>query len=231
MLASSSRGNCYALTCGYNVLLLEAGIPVARLRKLLPMGLSRVVACLVTHEHMDHAGYVRQYLDAGIKVHMSLGTFKTLGMGFALPHEKGPWDKRVFVGGWHVHLFKTKHDAADPVGFWIEAPDRMRVIFATDTYLLPYKFKGVNVWMLECNYDIELLKQNIDLGLVDDKMAQRILQSHMSVSHVCEFLRHQDLDRTQAIYLLHGSERNIDKLKAVWTVRAATGKPVYMEGV
>ena len=229
MLASSSEGNCYALQSGNSVLLLEAGIPVSRLRKKLPVGLSHVVGCLVTHEHGDHAGYVQQYLDAGIPVHMSKGTRDALGMGFLLPEEKV---LSCYIGGWNVKTFRTEHDAAEPYGFVLRTPDnRQRIVFATDTYLLPYKFFGVNIWMLECNYDLQILKENIAAGVVDEKQAKRILTSHMSVDHVIGFLKGQDLARTQAIYLLHGSGRNLDKKAAVDKVRAAVGKPVYMEGV
>ena len=230
VLASSSRGNCYALRCGDSVLLLEAGIPVSKLRKLLPVGLACVEACLVTHEHQDHAGYVRQYEEAGIPVYASMQTCGVLGIGKPVIRTK-KWSFRchdVRLGGWRASMFSVRHDAADPVGYLIDAPDGTRVCFAIDTYLLPYKFPGVNVWMLECNYDLEMLQANIDEGVVDEAQAKRILQSHMSVDHVCEFLIHQDLRGTEAVYLLHGSGRNLDAEKACSRVRAAVGRPVYM---
>lgn len=227
MLASSSEGNSYALKCGNSVLLLEAGIPVSKLRKKLPVGLSYVVGCLVTHEHKDHAGYVKQYLEAGIPVHMSKGTRGVLGMGYMLPYP----DIKFYLGGWRVQTFKTEHDAKDPIGFYVVSPDnRTRIVFATDTYLLNKIFPGVNIWMVECNYDLQILQDNVAAGVVDETQAKRILQSHMSVDHVIGFLRGQNLARTQAIYLLHGSGRNLDKKAAVDKVRAAFGKPVFMEG-
>ncbi len=225
MLASSSKGNCYALRCGDSILLLEAGVSVSKLRKKLPVGLSHVVACLVTHEHKDHAGYVKQYMNDGLPVYMSKGTHEILRVGRPF------WSEAFSLDYWNIFIFRTRHDAVEPVGFHITAPDGTRLVFATDTYLLPYRFPGVNVWMLECNYDLQLLKENMAAGVVDEKQAKRILESHMSVDHVCAFLRKQNLSQTQAIYLLHGSERNINKLAAVEKVRAATGKPVYMEGV
>lgn len=218
------------MRCGDSVLLLEAGIPVSKLRKLLPVGLSRVEACLVTHEHQDHAGYVRQYEEAGIPVYASMQTCGVLGIGKPVIRTK-KWSYRchdLHVGRWKVSMFSVRHDAADPVGYLIDAPDGTRVCFAIDTYLLPYQFPGVNVWMLECNYDLETLQANIDEGVVDEAQAKRILQSHMSVDHVCEFLIHQDLRGTEAVYLLHGSGRNLDAEKACSRVRAAVGRPVYM---
>lgn len=233
IIASSSKGNCYALRCDDSVLLLEAGVPVARLRKKLTAGLSRVVACLVTHEHKDHAGYANQYQEAGVPVYSSLGTCSAMGVGRPI-FKSRKWNYNchdLYVDSWAISVFTTRHDAADPYGYLVDAPDGTRVVFAIDTYLLPYKFPGVNVWMLECNYDLPGLEENLDSGAVADSQAKRILQSHMSVDHVASFLQAQDLSKTQAVYLLHGSERNLDKQAAVDKIRGVVGVPVYMEGV
>lgn len=227
VLSSSSKGNCYALKCADSVLLLEAGIPIASVRKKLPQGLSCVIGGLITHEHKDHAGFARQFWDAGIFLISSEGTSRILKC--VMPIKKNT--DIPYKGGWKFRAFEVTHDADDPVGYVIDAPDGTRTVFATDTYLLPYRFPDVHVWMIECNYDLPLLKENIAAGLVGDALAKRILQSHMSLDHVLHFLDQQNLTQTKAIYLLHGSDRNVDKIKAVDAVRAATGKPTYMEGV
>ena len=232
IISSSSKGNCYALRCDNSVLLLEAGIPVSKLREKLTARLSRVVACLVTHEHKDHAGYVQQYLDAGIPVHMSPGTRRAVGAGYVLERQGWPGDRGLYsIGGWTVIRFPVEHDAEEPVGFIIMAPDRTQVVFAVDTYLLPYKFPNINIWMLECNYELPILQENITAGAVHEAQAKRILQSHMSVDHVAAFLNTQDLSKTQAVYLLHGSDRNLNKQAAVDKIRGVVAVPVYMEGV
>ena len=53
----------------------------------------------------------------------------------------------------------------------------------------------------------------------------------MSVDHVAAFLNTQDLSKTQAVYLLHGSDRNLNKQTAVDKIRGVVAVPVYMEGV
>ena len=233
IIASSSKGNCYALRCDDSVLLLEAGVPIARLRKKLTAGLSRCVACLVTHEHNDHAGYAKQYMEAGIPVCASLGTCSAIGVGRPIT-KSHRWSYRCHdlrMQDWKVSIFSVRHDAADPLGFLIDAPDGTRLVFAIDSFMLPYKFPGVNVWMLECNYDLALLEANIAAGEVDSAQAKRILQSHMSVDHVAAFLQAQDLSKTRAVYLLHGSDRNLNKQDAVDKIRGVVGVPVYMEGL
>lgn len=55
-IASSSKGNAYLLRCnGSPPLLLEAGIPMAQLRKALydrGMMISDIAGCLISHEHL-----------------------------------------------------------------------------------------------------------------------------------------------------------------------------------
>ena len=55
-MASSSRGNAYLLTApGAMPLLLEAGIPISKLREGLyahGIDLSQLAGCLISHEHL-----------------------------------------------------------------------------------------------------------------------------------------------------------------------------------
>ena len=66
-LGSGSKGNSYAVDDGRSVLLLEAGLPASKItagyRELLP----RVVGCLITHEHMDHARGAAELARRGVK--------------------------------------------------------------------------------------------------------------------------------------------------------------------
>ena len=54
-LASSSRGNAYVVSDGETTLLLECGLTFKELPKRLGYGEAGITACLVSHEHQDHA--------------------------------------------------------------------------------------------------------------------------------------------------------------------------------
>ena len=54
-LASSSRGNAYVVSDGETTLLLECGLTFKELQKRLGYGVAGITACLVSHEHQDHA--------------------------------------------------------------------------------------------------------------------------------------------------------------------------------
>lgn len=70
-LASSSKGNAYVVSDGDTTLLLECGLTCKELQKRLGYQLSGVTACLVSHEHQDHAKAAAQLLRQGVPVYMS----------------------------------------------------------------------------------------------------------------------------------------------------------------
>ena len=73
-LASSSRGNAYVVSDGETTLLLECGLSFKELQKRLGYGVAGITACLVSHEHQDHAKAAAQLLKSGVPVYMSEGT-------------------------------------------------------------------------------------------------------------------------------------------------------------
>ena len=64
-LASSSRGNAYVVSDGETTLLLECGLSFKELQKRLGYGVADITACLVSHEHQDHAKAAAQMLKSG----------------------------------------------------------------------------------------------------------------------------------------------------------------------
>ena len=65
VLGSSSSGNCYILDNGKEALILEAGVRFKEVKKALGYNLRKVVGCLITHRHQDHAKYIKAMVDNG----------------------------------------------------------------------------------------------------------------------------------------------------------------------
>ena len=78
--ASSSTGNAYRISDGHTTLLLECGIPFRKLQKYSGYALSEVSACLITHEHGDHAKAVGNLIDFGMPIWCSQGTAEKLSI-------------------------------------------------------------------------------------------------------------------------------------------------------
>lgn len=230
VLASGSRGNCYLINDGSTPLLLECGIPIKKIREGLGFKLSEVAAVLLSHEHGDHSKAIRDVLRMGVDIYSSPGTFEALGLsGHRLRPVK---DKQSFeIGSWIIRAFETQHDAAEPLGYLLHSrATNERLLFSTDTYYVRYRFPGLTHIMIECNYAMDILTENVNKGLVPAVLKNRLLTSHFSLANVKEFLKANDLSKVQEIHLLHLSDGNSDAERFKREIMELTGKPTYIAG-
>ena len=230
VLASGSSGNCYLVSDGVTPLLLECGLPIKQIRQGLGFGLTEVAACLVTHEHQDHSKAIRDVLRMGVYVYTSPGTIEALGLEH---HRLRPirTKETLKVGTWTIRAFETQHDAVEPLGFLLHSKATgERLLFATDTYYIRYRFPGLTHIMVECNYAADILYENVKRGAVPEVLKNRLLTSHFSLENVKEFLKANDLSKVQEIHLLHLSEGNSDAERFKQEVMQLTGKPTYIAG-
>ena len=69
-LASGSSGNCYVLKDNKGkMLLLDAGIPIMKIKKGCSWKVSDIVGCVVTHKHRAHSEAVSDLEEMGIPVY------------------------------------------------------------------------------------------------------------------------------------------------------------------
>lgn len=200
-LASSSAGNAYIVSDNDTRILLECGVSHKQLQKLSGFSLSEFQACLVSHEHKDHAKAVADLIGRGMAVYMSQGTAEALETNGAELIE----DKEQFnVGSLDIVPFATFHDAREPLGFLIKSRvDGDVLAFATDTVNLRYKFPGLNILAIEANYDKNILDR---CEKMPEKVRYRITNSHMEIDTLCDYLRSLDLSQCREIHLLHLSD-------------------------
>lgn len=221
VLNSGSTGNGYVLQNGTEALVLECGVPRQDCLAALGWRTSHVAGCLLTHEHGDHAKYVRDYAQL-MPVYTSQGTAEALGQKNL--HILEPL-RTVHIGGFAVRPIPAQHDAAEPFAYIIDHHEMGRLLFATDTYYLRYRIPHLNHLMVECNYSLPILNANIEAGLVPAALKERTLNSHMSLEHLQEMLAANDLTHVVQIVLIHLSARNADKSAFCREIIAATGKP------
>lgn len=226
VLSSGSHGNSYILDSPTGSLLIEAGIPWRQILQGLNYDLSKVVGCLVTHEHKDHSKAVADVMKAGIDCYMSQGTIDALSIPInsnyrAIPAREG---FQIDFGDFTVKSFKVEHDASDPRGFLIQyRPTKEKLLFLTDSYYSRYKFSGLNYICIECNYIKETLDQNIADGYIPLEHKPRLLRSHMSLENLKSFLKANDLSSCSEILILHLSSRNSDQGRMIREIEEVTG--------
>jgi len=200
-LASSSHGNAYIVADEQTKILLECGISYKQLQKLSGFSLSEFKACIVSHEHKDHAKSVEDLLGRGMEVYMSYGTAQALEVDSASLIESM---EQFNIGSFDIVPFATFHDAAEPLGFLIKSrADGEVLAFATDTVNLRYKFPGLTILAIEANYDKNVLDRCEKLP---DKVRHRITNAHMEIDTLCDYLRSLDLSECREIHLLHLSD-------------------------
>ena len=225
--ASGSKGNCYRITDGRTPLLLECGIKYKDIQKGCGFRLTEIKACLISHEHKDHSKAVQDMMKAGIDCYISAGTAEALGLsGHRINIVKAKQQFRI--GTWTVLPFDTQHDAAEPLGFLMANQDGERLLYATDTYFIRYRFSGLTHIAVECNYSLDILRANVEAGMVEPALKNRILKSHFSLENVKKFLQANDLGKVQEIWLLHLSEQNSCEKRFKEEVQKITGKPTYI---
>ena len=205
-LASSSKGNAYIVTDGDTHLLLECGLTHKKLLQVVGFEISKIKACLVSHEHKDHSGCVRQLLEDCVQVYMTRGTAEALELPdslMELAHEIKAGEQFT-VGSITVLPFQTFHDAAEPVGFCMQSCISGDIlVYAIDTVNLPYEFPGMGVLAVEANFDKAILER---CERMPEKVRHRVENTHMEIDVLCSILRRMDLNRCREIHLLHLSD-------------------------
>ena len=224
VIGSSSEGNAYVIQNDDEALLIEAGMRWTDIRRALGWNIRKVRGCLITHEHGDHAAYAADLLRDGIDIYCSQGTAdgiryrderrrpRTISAG-----------QQLTLGRFRILPFATKHDSAEPLGFYINHPETGNVLFATDTYYLPATFQELSTVMIECNYSLDILQDNIEQGRIPQAVAKRTLESHMSYANCHGALLANDLRRVRNIILLHLSPANSDAQAFSTGIQQATG--------
>lgn len=225
VLGSSSRGNCYILENETEALVIECGVPLADVKRAIDFNIKKISGCVVSHEHLDHAKFVKNFIDSGIRVYMSTGTARSLGIELETVCGNTCHFK---LGGFHIMSFYVNHDAEEPLGFLINHKETGTILFATDTSSLNYQFKNLSNILIECNYRIDLLKKNVNEGYVSGSLMSRTIQNHMDFGTCLDFLKSTDLSVVNNIVLLHLSDKNSNAGEFVEDIIKATGKNVFV---
>lgn len=197
VLASGSSGNCTAIYSATGLLLIDCGMPImwtlARLGGRLPD------AILITHEHGDHSKAVKKFIKRGVDIILTQGTREALDIEHYNLFTIKAGDT-LKVAGVEVEVLPSIHDAAEPVNF-ILSDEVDRVLFVTDTGAIPEVAGEFTKIFIEANYsEPSLLSSDIDAG-----QKRRILQNHLSVEQVENFLKHYP---KAAVELIHMSKRH-----------------------
>ena len=218
-LSSGSCGNCYFLGTENGAILIDAGVSLRRLKKVLQeygLDTDSFSAVLVTHDHLDHIRHLGSFCKRLHKpvhttsvIHNALArhtfTAPTIGPCRNILRE-GEWNE---VAGMKVRYFEVPHDATQTVGYAIEVEGHKFVIM-TDVGRMTdeaVEFASqADTVVVESNYDMDMLLQ----GPYTYELKMRIVQGcgHLSNDECASAIKrfwHQGLKN---LFLCHLSENN-----------------------
>lgn len=202
--ATGSKGNNYALISGEDVLLLECGVPAKDMLKTIDYQTSKVVGCLLSHEHGDHAKYIKQYMQYGVKVYGSDEVQSNIELIYGEKIEGIKRMNRKKLGSFSVIPFRVPHGETECDGWLIDSPEG-KLLFITDAEYCPYDFSKmhINYGLIECNYSMD----NISFEH-DEVKNRRVVQTHMEVQTCKRLIQSINSESLRSIGLIHLSAEN-----------------------
>lgn len=234
ILGSSSKGNCYILENEKEALIIECGVSIFDIKKALGFSFSKVVGCLVTHEHGDHCKSVKEVIKMGVDIYTTRGTIRALSLDVFHHRLRTIKAEEVArVGGFRILPFAIKHDCIEPVGFIINHSETGNILFITDSYYVENTFRNLHNVIIEANFSQEIIEERVRKGASPDFLRNRIFKSHMSLETCKQTLRANDLSQVNNIVLIHLSDGNSNAALFQKEIEDLTGKKVYVadEGI
>lgn len=218
VLGSGSRGNAVVVDGGAGRrILLDAGFSCREIEKrLAALGIAAesLDAILITHEHGDHVrGADRLARRWRLPIYATAGTLANArGLSEAARRLARPIASGVplEVAGFVVEPFAVPHDAAEPVGLVLTAPDGCRLGLAGDlgsrSRLAWARLAELEVLLLETNHDLDMLRS----GPYPWVLKQRIASSHGHLSNraAADGLPELLCDRLRWVVCYHLSQTN-----------------------
>ncbi len=215
-LASGSRGNCLVAEAGATRVLVDCGLaPRETERRLARIGLAPgdLSGILVTHEHSDHLGgvfpFARQHRLPVFLTHGSLQAAGSAGGAGDAVTQLVDAHTGFSVGELCVQPFTVPHDAREPVQYVLsDGAFRLGVLtdLGVSTPHVEHMLSGCDALVLECNHDLELLRNGAYPSWLKERIAGPF--GHLDNGASERLLGALDRSRLKHVIGAHLSEQN-----------------------
>lgn len=196
IISSGSSGNCSLIKLGNTTIMIDCGIPIKKLKSKIVHNIPDLL--IITHEHGDH------YSIKNIRYLSKLGTDIYMSNEMC---EKDTIEYVVPIQFYNKELIKYKDIKILPIkmfhnvptyGFTLQAKDEY-IFWGTDTWKIPYKFKGLTRIFVEANYESEECSFNN--------------YNHMELKNTIKFIKNNLNKNIKEIEFLHISEKYGNNIK------------------
>lgn len=209
VLNSGSDGNGYLLECGNEVLILECGVPLMEAKIALNFDLSKVVGVFVSHGHLDHSKYRKDY--------------ELLGVDVIAPYDKDLIRQNAQCGGFNIQAFRMPHGETFSYGALIRHTTGETILFQTDCECNEYVFKAckVNHFIVECNFQ----PQYVDLGVGNKSFKF----GHCSLDTLKRFMKVNETEYTKSVLLVHLGQGSTNPKECVEEIKNVLSGDVVVD--
>ena len=227
-LGSGSEGNALVVESGQSRLLLDCGFSVAEtVRRLERLGVApeSLDAILVTHEHDDHVGGVARFSRRfGTPVYLSYGTYAAATRDNFVEVVVIDSHTPFTVGDLEVLPYPVPHDAREPTQF-VFGDGAVRLGVLTDagasTPHIESMLSGLDALVLECNHDLELLRNSAYPERLKERISGRL--GHLDNAQAAQILSSIDRSGLQHVVAAHLSRKNNRPELAIDALAGALG--------
>jgi phosphoribosyl 1,2-cyclic phosphodiesterase len=205
ILGSGSSGNCALIYDSRGkCIILDLGLSWKDINEGLDSDISNVSAALVTHAHFkDHSKSVLNALYRQIKVYGNEDICsKYKGCRLMKPKLK------YNIDGFKIETFELVHNVPNNA-FIIDTYDGIRILYCTDTQIIPEVIHDVNYAIIECNYDFDIV---FERGLAGKDSASHF-EYHHSLQNCIEYLSKINHPNLRQVIISHLSDSNSDERK------------------
>ncbi len=215
ILGSGSRGNCIAVEYAGKVILIDVGFNAKQTElKLAAANITpeSICAILITHEHSDHIAGLRVF-----SKRYNIPVYTNMDTASAISYKDKKIDGNSFnlfmsgqkfeVENFRIMPFSVSHDAADPLGYSVEAGG-YKASFATDlgiaSNMVKFNMADSDFLFIESNYEFSLLQDSERSWSLKNRIASRI--GHLSNEDSQALVRSTVSPRTKFLALGHLSD-------------------------
>jgi phosphoribosyl 1,2-cyclic phosphodiesterase len=211
VISSGSKGNSTFIESNGTRLLIDVGVPFARIKNDLETigeDINKIDGILISHEHSDHLGglgSLNKKIDAPIYIRKALSSAVK---NVVRNEDIVLIDDDIKIGTLTITLFNTSHDVPN-TGYIIEDGNKS-LVYMTDTGYVSKKnidiTKNKTAYIIESNHDEEMLMN----GPYPFILKHRVLSDtgHLSNKSSTSYLKKVIGDNTKYIILAHISENN-----------------------
>lgn len=208
-LATGSKANCYVLKRDNGeMLILDAGLPIAEIKKGIGFDIENIKGCLCSHIHADHSRAVK--------------SLRTIGVPVWCPFEYEEKRQRTRLGEFAVECFDLPHNGVENRGFIIVV-DNQAICYITDAEYSPYTFRSklLDTLIIECNYMKDLVSEDLP------NLQHKVL-GHMELETTLGIIQ-GNLKTLKHVILVHMGQGTLNREKAMQRIREVVPEWITVE--